>query len=311
MSAQWNVRDAGGQPVTTLAGLAARMDTSEATAAKALVANTALFDAAPEGLQTEAKAKFTAGGGNKPPEIATGSFVSWGGKKGRVDLIVTSGKVPGVTEDVEGTAKTPAARVVVYDGDGKATSEKVGVSTATLKRIPPIMGSQKGPKKKKSLVEVLADHEAACEEKGLPAHAALTGTAVKTVYDRGIEQYPGEQRTSLTAEDWAYGRVEHFVKVAAGDVEDVKAAGNDTDLLNEQHPLSTSTLKRAKPPEGTEHVEAPGDLTPETPPGEPDVAAQGATEGKSAEFMGGKEKVDVSKDSILADLADLDLSLDA
>jgi hypothetical protein len=172
----------------------------------------------------------------KPPEISTGSFVSWSGGKGRVDLVVTNGKVPGVEDDVEGTTKTPAARVVVWV-DGKATRRKIAKSTHTLKRIAPLNFGGKKTGDPTDIVTVLAEHETKCEQMGAPAYTRVTGRAVKAVYDRGITSWPGDDVTVLSPQEWATGRVQHFVKVAAGDV-DVDEAGNDTDLLDPEHPAA-------------------------------------------------------------------------
>lgn len=174
-----------------------------------------------------------------PPSIANGSYVAWDGGKGRVDLIVANGKVPGIKDDVEGTDKTPAARVVVLDDSGKATGEKLGMSVAKLRRIPPLRGGKAAAGDPGALVAALAAHEEKCEDMSLPTHARVSGRAVKAVYDRGVKSWPGEHATTLTAEEWALGRVDHFIKAAAGQVAPVDA-GNDTDLLDPSHPLASA-----------------------------------------------------------------------
>lgn len=161
-----------------------------------------------------------------PPKITTGSFVSWSNGKGRVDLLVNSGKVPGVEGDHEATGDAPMARVVVWE-DGKATNKKIAASTHTLRRIPPIGGADG----KKGLDAALAMHKGLreyVEEIGLPAQAGLSDTAVKTAYERGVKSWPGAERTTLTAEEWGVGRVEHLFKAA---VSTEPVATNDDDLL--------------------------------------------------------------------------------
>lgn len=170
---------------------------------------------------------------NNPP-IANGSYVSWNGGTGRVDLLVSNGKVPGVDDEVEGTAKSPAARVVVWE-NGKPTRKKIAKSTHTLRRIPPIKSgkSLEGV----TLVEVLADHEDTIEALGLPEVHRVSGRQVKTVYERGLAAWPGPARTSLTREQWALGRASHFTKAATlTEPEDEEVLGNDTDLLPPDHP---------------------------------------------------------------------------
>jgi hypothetical protein len=271
----WDIRTPAGTPVSDLAGLAAAYRMGEEDAARALLASPA-FVVAPPALRDEvqrvtstdewfdpnpnpqpptpaaeeappmstdeSKGKpnpFAKGGGDTPPEITTGSFVSWSGGKGRVDLVVTNGKVPGVEGDVEGSTKTPAARVVVWE-NGKPTRKKIGKSTHTLKRIAPIKSEKAAASAASALVERLADHEEAVERKGLPRTARVSGRALKRAYDRGVKAWPGADATTLSPDEWALGRVEHFIKVAEGAVADPAHAGNDVDLLPAGHPMSTA-----------------------------------------------------------------------
>jgi hypothetical protein len=172
-------------------------------------------------------------GGGTPPPIDTGSFVQWGNTRGRVDLTVTNGKVPGVEEDVEGSKDSPAVRVVIWepDGDGyKPSRKKVGKMAHTLKRIQPLTRKGKAAPGA-DLVTLLADHE----DRGLGEPARVTGGAVKAVYDRGSASWPGPTRTSLTRQQWATDRVKAFLAVAAGDTEP-GAYSRDTALLSKQHP---------------------------------------------------------------------------
>ena len=159
-----------------------------------------------------------------PPEITTGSFVSWSNGKGRVDLIVTSGKVPGVDSDIEATSDSPAARVVVW-ADGKPTREKIAASTHTLRRIAPLDKGESKADPVAALVALGAEHARVCEE--MHVTAALTGDAIKTAYDRGLMSWPGSDVTTLSPTEWALARAEHLCKAARGEVEET----NDDDLL--------------------------------------------------------------------------------
>jgi len=164
-----------------------------------------------------------------PPSIDNGSFVSWSGGKGRVDLIVRSGKVPGVEGDVEATEDSPAARIVVWE-DGRPTRKKIAASTHTLRRIPPIDGAEGKGDPAAELVVLHASHAQQTEGKST---AALSGAAIKAAYDRGVKAWPGDTATILTAEEWGLARARHLAAVAASGE---KAALNDADLLSPEHP---------------------------------------------------------------------------
>src|SRR3954453_16261360 len=85
---EWDVRTPAGALVGTLPELATALFTDEDTAAKALLVDPVFAAAAPENLRTEGKTAAETkakGGGVTLPPIANGSFVAWGGKKGRVD----------------------------------------------------------------------------------------------------------------------------------------------------------------------------------------------------------------------------------
>lgn len=235
----WDVRTDTGALVTNLRTLAQVLGVDRKTAAEHLLADPDVAAGAPRRLMAEVKATARPKpGGGTPPPVSTGSFVSWSGGKGRVDLLVTNGKVPGVDgDDVEGSKKTPAARVVVWE-DGKPTRKKIAKSTHTLRRIPPL----DKPEKKdplSALVATVAQHETMCDTLGLPEHHRITGTAVKSVYDRGVGAWPGPDRTTLSAQEWALGRVDHFVKVASGQMQ---RPGNDVDLLHPDHPLARDVV---------------------------------------------------------------------
>lgn len=162
-------------------------------------------------------------------------------------MVVSNGKVPGIDSDVEGTKKTPAARVVVYEKDGdnwKATSKRVAVSTHTLKRIPPLTSGKGFPDWTVDVVALMAQHEERVEYEQLGDSAQVTGSAVKAVYDRGLKAYP-EGKSVLTREQWATSRVSAFLAVAAGD--EIPGYTRDLGLLPKSHPLHPETTHQAAP----------------------------------------------------------------
>jgi 2'-5' RNA ligase len=139
------------------------------------------------------------------PALTAGSYVSWGNQRGKVDLVVTNGKVPGVEEDVTGTADKPAARVVVYapgaGGKWKATPKKVAVATSSLKRTAPFMFGKKDldlSDPEAALVGILTDYYEA-HDGSAPLVDPL---AVKTAYERGLQSWPGEP-SGVANEAWA------------------------------------------------------------------------------------------------------------
>lgn len=176
-------------------------------------------------------------GDGTPPPITTGNFVSWSGGRGKVDMVVSNGKVPGVDSDVEGSKKTPAARVIVYEKDGdtwKATGKRIAASTHTLKRIAPLTGGKSSPADSATaLVAMMAQHEDRIEYDQLGESARVSGAAVKVVYERGLKAYP-EGKATLTREQWAEERVGWFLAVAAGD--EVPGYTRDLALLPKSHP---------------------------------------------------------------------------
>ena len=128
--------------------------------------------------------------------IEPGVFVTWGADQvGQVDIVVTSGTVPGVAGDsaVAGTKDAPVARVTVWH-DGVPTGEKAAVETSTL---APLDG--------------------------------VSSTSVKSVRDRGVNAWPGASVTALTADEWATGRVNAFFTKALGG--EVPGYVGDDDLL--------------------------------------------------------------------------------
>jgi hypothetical protein len=244
VNARWDVRTRSGALVDNLDALGQVLGgvTAE-TAAKMLLAEPAA-DCAPPALLAEAKRVCAAletkkaqgthkPGGGTPPPIANGSFVQFGNTRGRVDLVVRTGKVPGVDDDVEGSKDSPAVRVVIWDKDGdgyKPSRRKVGKMAHTLKRIAPLTRTGGKSTGGVDLVGMLAAHEA----RNLPPHARVTGAAVKAVYDRGLAGWPGFERTTLTREQWAAGRVKSFLAVAAGDAPSHRP--RDVGLLSKSHP---------------------------------------------------------------------------
>lgn len=230
---RWDVRTDSGTVVTDLTTLAAVLDTDRTNAA-AILRSSASYKAAPAGLRQEADQELRVKAGS-PPSIDSGSFVQWGSNRGRVDLVVTNGKVPGVEDDVEGSKDSPAVRVVVWekDGDGyKPSRKKIGAMVHTLKRIAPLHPAKALPGERpgEDLVSLLAEHEA----RGLPDHAQVTAAAVSAVYNRGIKAWPGEHSTTLTRQQWAVGRVKAFLAVASG--EDPHGYYRDLGLLSKAHP---------------------------------------------------------------------------
>jgi hypothetical protein len=239
----WDVRTDGGSLVTDLDALATVLGSDRDLAAKTLLASPSLV-LAPAGLVQEAQEQVKAfppkPGGGTPPPISSGTFVSWSGGRGRVDLVVTNGKVPGIDDEVEGSKDSPACRVVVWekDGDGyKPGRKKIGAMAKTLKRIPPLRSGKKsaavtGATK---LVEMMADHEQRITDEGLGDEAKVSGAAVKSVYERGCASWPGVLRTGLTREEWGQGRVKAFLDTAAG--APMNNYVHDLGLLAKEHPM--------------------------------------------------------------------------
>ncbi len=77
--------------------------------------------------------------------LKRGDYVSWnssgGTARGRIDLIVRNGDVPGIDVKVTGTEDDPAARIIIYrpkDDGWEATDTKVGHKWSTLTKIDPL-----------------------------------------------------------------------------------------------------------------------------------------------------------------------------
>jgi hypothetical protein len=156
--------------------------------------------------------------------IESGTHVEWEGKSGRVDLVVSSGIVPGVEGEHTGTADEPIARVVVGE-------EKVAVKVSALTAVDP-EPEYKG--EAAALVGLLAEHSRKAEGKG--ASATLSPEAVQTAFERGLHEWPGEDVTGLTADQWAVGRVAHLSKAALAPEVAQTQGLNDADLLDPSNP---------------------------------------------------------------------------
>lgn len=253
--ATWAVTDADGEPADSLDGLAHALGTGREEAARALLSSRlagaappALFDEAvdlvghPAELSGETQGTERPGeeegkAANNPPPIDTGSYVSWSNGTGRVDMVVTNGTVPGVDSDLKGTTDSPVARVVVWepDGDGHSpTRRKTAARVSSLRRIPPLTRPSKGKDATAALVEMLGDHDQHVTDVDLPDWARAGGHAVKTVYGRGENAWPGEEKTALSRQQWALGRVAAFLRAAAG--ETTPGYVRDVDMLPDDHP---------------------------------------------------------------------------
>lgn len=238
----WDVRDSSGGLVKDLPTLASVLGSDLDLAAKTLLESPGVLLAPAELVQQaqeQVKAAKPKPGDGTPPPISTGTFVSWPGGRGRVALVVTNGKVPGIEDEMEGTADSPAAQVVVWErsGDGyKPSRKKVGAKVKTLKRIAPLQSGKKSSAVTSAtrLVEMIAEHEQRIESEGLDESARVTGSAVKSVYERGLAAWPGVLRTGLTREEWGQERVKAFMDTAAGITIDNYV--NDVGLLAKSHP---------------------------------------------------------------------------
>lgn len=194
-----------------------------------------LAEAAAEGIESQMDTQADEAKAGGPP-LSAGSFVTWKGGTGRIDMIVKTGTVPGADGDITGTADDPAVRVTVWsksDSGWSATGKKAAMKLSAVSRTAPLRSSP-GGESKDALVGVLAAHEDRVSGAGLPAHASPGARAVLAVYDRGEQSWPGETKTLLTPGDWALARVGAFLGLAAGDPLDGYV--RDCDLLPEGHP---------------------------------------------------------------------------
>jgi peptidoglycan hydrolase-like protein with peptidoglycan-binding domain/2'-5' RNA ligase len=210
-------------------------------------------------------------GGKKAKPAAAGDLVSWSGGKGKVDLVVSTGKVPGVDSDIEGTKSEPVARISVYNADGKPSGDKAAVKVSSLKKLPPFMfGGGKKSTPAETLVSMLAEHhEHAADTDGTPASAL----AVKAVFERGLASWPGAA-CGVERESWALGRTKAYLATVEGYA--VPNYSADRDLLPEGHELATKQAPHVQPvddDDDAEVFEEPGKVEPEVKDGQAVVDA--------------------------------------
>jgi hypothetical protein len=177
-------------------------------------------DAAEESEDEEEEEGEEEGGGNpfaKKGLPRAGSLVAWGGGKlrGRVELMVTNGgTVPGVTAGLVGTKTHPVARVRLYRQQGKSwapTDVRAAVDARALTPLTPGQLTRPASKDPSAQLVLKVARHAGPAGSGKP-----TAEAIRTVYQRGLDSWPGEQATVLTAKKWALGRVDAFVAKAEG-----------------------------------------------------------------------------------------------
>lgn len=142
-------------------------------------------------------------------KVTPGAYVALGGRRGRVDLVVAAGDVPGTTgPTVTGTPAQPAARVVLYERAGAGwapTAARFAVPVGQLAPVAPLpVAAAKG-------LDVTATVEE-CHAAGL----AVTAAAVKTVFGRGEAAWPGPDVTALSRDEWAASRLQAFLELTAG-----------------------------------------------------------------------------------------------
>lgn len=149
--------------------------------------------------------------GEGSAKVARGDFVEWSGGKGKVDLVVTAGVVPGVDgKPVFGSKSSPAARVRKYakDGNGwKATDDRIAVKGSDLTKIDDL------PKPER---KVLDDAPAALVDLAARYDGVVEAKALRTAFERGLAGWPGEEKTALPRERWALGRAAALVHAAEG-----------------------------------------------------------------------------------------------
>ena len=181
--------------------------------------------AVPAFLKGKKEEGADTGSSTRKATIAAGAFVSGNFGKGKVEVVVTSGKVPGVDTDVTGSKDTPACRVRVYEesnGKWSATDKRVAVKTSGLKTIPPLGAAKFGKKDATAgLVLLVAGLD--------PAQDVIAADEVRTVFERGSRSWPGEAKTALTREQWALGRAQAFVRKSRG--AEIDGYVGDDDLL--------------------------------------------------------------------------------
>ncbi len=110
--------------------------------------------------------------------LQVGAEVTWPGGSGVVDMVVTSGEVPGVEQRMTGTKSVPLARVRTPTGMRVAVPAVELDTTDSAEQLPP----------------------------------AVLGA----VRARGLKSWPGVEATTLSRHEWADGRVKAFTDTAAG-----------------------------------------------------------------------------------------------
>lgn len=144
------------------------------------------------GTKTGLRAAVAASEVTAGAAVRVGADVMWSTGQGVVDMVVTSGEVPGVPEPMTGTKNAPAARVRTADG------QRVAVAVAEL---------------------AVAD----------TPEAEVPAQVLEAVRERGLKSWPGAETTSLSRQAWADARVEAFLAVADG--EEPAGYCRDADLL--------------------------------------------------------------------------------
>jgi hypothetical protein len=191
---------------------------------------------------------------SKPPDPITYAH-------GVVDRIEREGTVtlPGTSESVEATSEDPVAVITVW-----ADTETGYVETdRRVARLFSSLRISQEPLEKASakVMETLRDKaKEHNEEVGAAKGKRTSARTLGAVFDRGVGAYrtnPGSVRPSVTsAEQWAYGRVNGFLHALK--TGRFKRTPFDTDLLPEEHPLSSKKSVTSKesfvPPEGAQEA---------------------------------------------------------
>jgi hypothetical protein len=182
------------------------------------------------------------------PRLHAGSYVAWPGGHGCIDLVVTSGAVPGMSgaalHPPVADGDTPMARITVWARDKSGwhpTETKAAVPLGDLIEIPPLgQGLHADRQALERLVALVATHDQVTTHLNMPAWSRPPGVAIKEVFERGRSSWPGEHLTSLTAVEWGLARVEAFLAVASA--VEVDGYRRDVDLLPLNHPARGETL---------------------------------------------------------------------
>lgn len=192
----------------------------------------------------------------KATSVAQGDMVSWnssGGRAtGKVIRVVREGvlSVPESSFKLNGDSENPAVLIQLYR-DGKPTDKKVGHKMSTLSKSVDVEKASE-----KALQNKAEEHNA---EVGDAAGKRTTVGILQQVYNRGVGAYktnPSSVRPNVTSEEqWAMGRVNGFLSALR--TGRFKSGKFDTDLLPEEHPLSSKGEKEEKV--GKKKVDKHGD----------------------------------------------------